>query len=94
MKSFADTMPKYTRKIYEEVLVAPVVKRLKEEFKEEIKEEKLRLRQERQEKLRLTQEYGEKLKQVEAERENKSVPNFTTISPISQRVIQNSSIEQ
>jgi len=55
MKSFADTMPKYTRKIYEEVLVAPVVKRLKEEFKEE--------------KLRLTQEYGEKLKQVKKEKE-------------------------
>jgi hypothetical protein len=35
MKSFVDTMPEPTRKIYEEVLVAPVVKRYEEKLKRE-----------------------------------------------------------
>jgi hypothetical protein len=38
MKSFADTMPEPTRKIYEEVLVAPVVKRLTQEYGEKLKQ--------------------------------------------------------
>lgn len=41
MKSFADTMPEPTRKIYEEVLVAPVIKAYEEKLKqEEIEREK------------------------------------------------------
>jgi hypothetical protein len=38
MKSFVDTMPEPTRKIYEEVLVAPVVKRLTQEHGEKLKQ--------------------------------------------------------
>jgi hypothetical protein len=34
MKSFVDTMPEPTRKIYEEVLVAPVIKRYEEKLKQ------------------------------------------------------------
>jgi hypothetical protein len=41
MKSFADTMPEPTRKIYEEVLVAPVVKRLSQEHGEKLKQVEL-----------------------------------------------------
>ena len=41
MKSFADTMPESTRKIYEEVLVAPVVKRLTQEYGEKLKQVEL-----------------------------------------------------
>jgi hypothetical protein len=42
MKSFVDTMPEPTRKIYEEVLVAPVVKRYEEKLKrEELERERI-----------------------------------------------------
>jgi hypothetical protein len=53
MKSFADTMPEPTRKIYEEVLVAPVVKRLTQEYDEKLKQaemEKEKIELERAEK--------------------------------------------
>ncbi len=38
MKSFVDTMPEPTRKIYEEVLVVPVVRRLTQEHGEKLKQ--------------------------------------------------------
>jgi len=49
MKSFADTMPEPTRKIYEEVLVAPVVKRLTQEYGEKLKLVELERERERAE---------------------------------------------
>jgi hypothetical protein len=42
MKSFADTMPEPTRKIYEEVLVAPVIKQYEEKLKQgELEKERI-----------------------------------------------------
>ncbi|MEW6379853.1 MAG: hypothetical protein AB1611_09620 [bacterium] len=41
MKSFVDTMPEPARKIYEEVLVAPVVKRLTQEFEGKLQQAEL-----------------------------------------------------
>jgi len=53
MKSFVDTMPEPTRKIYEEVLVAPVVKRYEEKLKQEEMERELEREREKAEKEEL-----------------------------------------
>ena len=78
MKSFADTMPAPTRKIYEEVLVAPVVKRLTHEYGEKLKQgelEKEKAEKEREKiEAELERERAEKEKErIEAELEKERI---------------------
>ena len=70
MKSFVDTMPKEARRIYEEVLVKPVIKEYSEKLRQiELEKERAEKQKERAEKHKERAEREKEREKAERERE-------------------------